>query len=150
MTEEPSPLIMPTPEEAALALSFGVQRGAAVCGPRSEDEIAAGYDEFRGKCYELVRAAITADPTLIPVRGHYMCPLWGDESAHWWCLRPDGTIVDPAARQFPSAGAGFYTPFSGMCVCSHCGKEVPADEAQHASNYSFCSNRCYGRFVGVC
>ena len=83
------------------------------------------------------------------VRGHYWCPLWDKDEPHWWCVKPDGTIVDPTARQFPSKGLGTYTEFDGRIACSECGEEITEAEATFASNYAFCSSRCYGRFVGV-
>lgn len=111
--------------------------------------MSSDYLEFRGKCKELSEAAVLADPTLRLVRGHYHCPLWNKDEPHWWCVKPDGTIVDPTARQFPSKGLGIYTEFNGRIACSECGKEVTEDEALLESNYAFCSSRCYGRFVGV-
>lgn len=107
------------------------------------------YLEFRGKCKELCEEACAQEPTLTLVRGHYFCPLWNVEEPHWWTTKPDGTIYDPSARQFPSKGLGIYTPFNGMVICSQCQKEVPEDEASFESNYTFCSGRCHGRFIGV-
>ena len=106
------------------------------------------YEKYRGKCKEFVDAAILADPTLKAVRGHYHCPFWG-EQAHWWCVTPDGTIVDPTAKQFPSKGLGEYVEFSGILPCAECGKEVLEEEAQFYGNYGFCSYRCTMRFVGL-
>lgn len=107
------------------------------------------YLTYRGKCKEMSEAAVLADPTLRLVRGHYYCPLWNRDEPHWWCVKPDGTIVDPTARQFPSKGLGIYTEFGGRIACSECGKEITEAEALLDSNYAFCSSRCYGRFVGV-
>jgi|SRR5665647_377034 len=108
------------------------------------------YTEFRGKCKELSEEAIAQDPTLILVRGHYHCPVWG-EQPHWWTVKPDGTIFDPSARQFPSKGIGRYIEFDGGLACSNCGKEMKeTDEvAQFESNYAFCSTPCHMRFVGL-
>jgi hypothetical protein len=110
---------------------------------------AEGYRKFRGRCKELSEAACAADPTLTLVRGHYYCPIWGTNEPHWWCVKPDGTIVDPTREQFPSAGNGIYTPFDGNVTCSNCGKQMRESEASFDSNYAFCSNLCHGRFVGV-
>ena len=107
------------------------------------------YLEFRGRCHELSMAACEKDPTLRLVRGHYFCPIWNREEPHWWCVKPDGTIVDPTARQFPSAGSGVYTEFNGMIACAECGKEVPEEKADIEGNYAFCSHLCHGRFVGI-
>jgi hypothetical protein len=109
-----------------------------------------GYKLFRGRCKELSEAACAADPTLTLVRGHYFCPLWNTDEQHWWCVKPDGTIVDPTREQFPSKGGGIYTPFNGMCECAECGTEVPEEKAVIEGRYAFCSSKCFGRFVGVC
>lgn len=112
--------------------------------PLSDDD----YSKYRGKCKEMSEAAIAADPTLALVRGHYHCPIWG-EQAHWWTKKPDGTIVDPTKDQFPSRGIGEYVEFNGRVQCSECGKDMAEEEASYESNYCFCSYECHGRFVGV-
>lgn len=106
------------------------------------------YQRFRGKCKEMSEAAVAADPTLTLVRGHYICPIWG-EQAHWWCVRPDGTVLDPTALQFPSKGIGEYIPFDGFLECAECGKRIKESDADIEGNYAFCSYACHGRFVGV-
>lgn len=109
----------------------------------------SNYMKFRGKCKELSEAACAADPTLTLVRGHYYCPIWNTKEPHWWTKRVDGTIYDPTVLQFPSEGQGEYTEFDGTFECSECGESVKEENARFASNYVFCSDRCYGRFVGV-
>ena len=111
--------------------------------------MTSDYQQYRGKCKEMSEAAVLADPTLRLVRGHYFCPIWNREEPHWWCVKSDGTIVDPTARQFPSKGLGIYTEFDGRIACSECGKEVAEDEALIEGSYAFCSSKCYGFFVGV-
>jgi endogenous inhibitor of DNA gyrase (YacG/DUF329 family) len=113
------------------------------------DEDQTDYMRYRGKCKEFCEKAIADDPTLTLVRGHYFCPIWGTSEAHWWTVRPDGTIFDPTAKQFGSKGMGIYTPFDGTVTCSQCGKELPEEEAEFESNYVFCSTRCHLRFVGL-
>jgi hypothetical protein len=112
-------------------------------------EIESNYLKFRGKCKELSEEACNTDPTLTLVRGHYFCPIWNREMAHWWTVRTDGTIHDPTKLQFPSAGGGIYTPFNGQVICAHCGKDVPEIDAHFDSNYGFCSVACNMRFVGL-
>jgi hypothetical protein len=109
---------------------------------------ADDYARYRGKCKEMSEALVADDPTLTLVRGHYICPFWGDQ-AHWWTKRSDGTIVDPTKNQFPSKGLGDYVEFDGMVECANCGKAVAEGEASFESNYAFCGYRCHGRFVGV-
>lgn len=107
------------------------------------------YMQFRGKCKELSEAAVEQDPTLKLVRGHYICPMWGKQP-HWWCVKPDGTIVDPSVDQFPTKGiAADYVPFDGAVKCAECGKTMQEHEARFESNYAFCSTVCKMRFVGL-
>jgi hypothetical protein len=106
------------------------------------------YSKYRGKCKEMSEAAVAEDPTLTLVRGHYYCPIWG-EQPHWWAKAPDGKIVDPTKDQFPSKGIGEYVEFNGRVKCSECGKDMAEEEASYESNYCFCSYECHGRFVGV-
>ncbi|HEY6019200.1 MAG TPA: hypothetical protein VIY48_04655 [Candidatus Paceibacterota bacterium] len=108
------------------------------------------YQKFRGKCKELVDAVIASDPSLTAVRGHYFCPIWNTEEPHWWATTPDGKIVDPSAKQFPSKGNGMYTPFNGLVPCAECGAEMKEDEvARTEGRYGFCSTKCAMRFVGL-
>ena len=115
---------------------------------RTAEEMTADYQQFRGRCKELAEAAVLQDPMLKLVRGHYYCYAYG-EQPHWWCEKPDGTIVDPSARQFPSNGNGAYAPFNGTIECSNCGKEMQEKDAHFDSNYAFCSGVCNMRFVGL-
>lgn len=105
------------------------------------------YLTFRGKCKEMSEAACAADPSLALVRGHYYCPMWNVEEPHWWCIKPDGTIVDPTARQFPSGGMGIYTPLGDSVPCAECGKDIQVDDVIEAGSYAVCSGECYGRLV---
>lgn len=114
----------------------------------SEEPAQSDYERFRGRCKELSEALIRDDPTLKLVRGYYYCPIWGKQ-AHWWCKRPDGTIVDPTKAQFPSNGIGEYEEFDGWVECSNCGRRIREEEGDYESNYVFCSYNCHGQFVGV-
>lgn len=110
---------------------------------------AEEYQQFRGKCRELCDQAITADPTLTLVRGHYHCWFWGKQE-HWWTIRPDGSIHDPSKEQFPSKGLGEYEEFDGWVSCAECGKPMREEGVGSAEGYyAFCSGQCHGRFVGV-
>jgi hypothetical protein len=112
-------------------------------------EEQSNYLKYRGKCKEMSEALVAEDPTLTLVRGHYFCPIWGSDEQHWWCVKPDGTIIDPTKLQFPSAGRGIYSPFDGTCSCEQCGKELKEEDAVIDGHHVFCSNLCYGRCVGV-
>lgn len=107
------------------------------------------YQTFRGKCRELSEAACAEDPTLTLVRGHYFCPIWNRTEPHWWTVRPDGTIHDPSARQFPSAGLGYYEPFDGMVDCENCGRSILEEDGHPCGRYVCCSERCCLRLVGL-
>lgn len=105
---------------------------------------------LRGRCKELAEEAVRNDPSLRLARGHYYCPVWG-EQAHWWCVKHDGTVVDPSKEQFPSGGLGVYVEFDGVVCCAQCGKDIPEEDALIDGNghYAFCSGRCNAIFVGV-
>jgi len=108
----------------------------------------ADYRKFRGKCKEFVDQAVKDDPSLTAVRGHYYCPMWGKQ-AHWWCVRPDGTVYDPTVAQFPRPHIGEYVPFDGTVECAECGRVVGENFAKIDGRYAFCSYECNAKFVGV-
>lgn len=121
-------------------------------GPTVEDfndvELS-DYQKYRGKCKILAEAACANDPELRLVRGFYHCPIWGKEQ-HWWCEYPDGRVVDPSVRQYPTKGVGAtYEEFDGWCECDECGKRIREEEARFDSRYVFCSSKCNMRFVGL-
>ena len=100
---------------------------------------------LRGRCREMAEKACAADPSLTLVRGWYADPLWGDQE-HWWGKRPDGTIVDPTAAQFPVPGVtAWYREYEGLFPCRECGAEFAEGEGY----MECCSGSCYGRMVGV-
>lgn len=107
------------------------------------------YQKYRGKCKEMSEALCAQNPSLTLVRGHYFCPIWNKDEPHWWCTKPDGTIVDPTALQFASKGLGIYTPFDGTVFCDECGAATTEALAQFESSYAFCSTKCHMRFVGL-
>lgn len=106
------------------------------------------YQKYRGKCKEYVTKIVTENPLLTPVRGYYICPIWGKQE-HWWAKDKEGKIYDPTVKQFPSKGMGDYVEFDGYVECANCGKRLHETEAMFESNYAFCSGRCVCKFVGV-
>ena len=111
--------------------------------------VANGFDgelAVLGRCEETTVAMVTAFPELKRVRGHYICPWWG-RRAHWWCVTPEGAIVDPTAAQFPSYNAAFQSKGAGEYVpwtegapeptgkCLDCGEEV-------FGGANFCNEEC--------
>lgn len=107
-----------------------------------------GYRLLAGHCKSICDAIASVRKEWTPVRGHYVCPFWG-ERAHWWLVSKDGVIYDPTVDQFPVPHVGEYIPFNGIVACSECGKEMPESEASFESNYAFCSVACHMRFVGL-
>ncbi len=105
------------------------------------------YLKYRGKCKEYCERAIRLFPALKIKRGHYYDFMWGEQQ-HWWCVRPDGTVFDPTAKQFPSRGSGDYVEFDGLFSCEQCGDKVREEEASVDGHHVFCSSECYARCVG--
>jgi hypothetical protein len=103
-----------------------------------------------GECEEATSLMAEAFPELRRVKGHFICPDWG-KRAHWWCVDPQGNIVDPTAAQFPFWGfAGDYEEalpdtLVQVGVCMDCGSpiEIPLSEAEKgARGPTFCSQAC--------
>lgn len=107
------------------------------------------YQLYRGKCKEMSEELCRADESLTLVRGFYHDPVYGKEQ-HWWCKKPEGTIIDPTEKQFPFGGIPeLYEEFNGICECDECGKEFKEEDGKFESRYSFCSGKCLMRFVGL-
>ena len=112
------------------------------------------YKKYRGKCKQYAEALCKEDSTLRLVRGFYHCPVWGTKEAHWWCAKPDGTIVDPTKDQFISKGNGTYEEFDGWIECDNCKAKFHERELNKNGRcldgrYAFCSTRCHGIFIGA-
>lgn len=60
----------------------------------------AGF--VRGKCDAATTEMVAAFPELRRAAG-FAHVSWGRDQ-HWWCVAPDGLIVDPTAAQFGPAG----------------------------------------------
>jgi hypothetical protein len=112
-----------------------------------------------GKCRDVSENMAAAFPELKQVRGWYDCPLWGARS-HWWCRTEDGTIVDPTAAQFPSAGIFNYRELDESNreqlvpagTCPNCGGAVyvTLDKAEEGEIPTVCSERCHGEYLAYC
>ncbi len=110
----------------------------------------SNYQKYRGKCKQMCEELVKNDSTLTMVRGYYYEPLWSKDEQHWWCEDTDGNIIDPTCLQFPSGGVKeFYTKFDGNVECDNCHKQLKEEDAIIDGRYCFCSNKCYGQFVGV-
>lgn len=111
-------------------------------------EAATDYLAYRGKCREMAEAACAADSSLRLTRGFYHCPIWGKQ-AHWWAVKPDGAIVDPSVKQFPTAGQfADYEEFDGNIECEYCHKSVAEEDAYMYGHHAYCSSKCFGHDVG--
>lgn len=113
-------------------------------------EYLKAHDGFvLGDCHEATTAMVTAFPELQQVRGHVICPApWG-KRAHWWCVAPDGKIIDPTRAQF-TAGVLAYEPYVEgdevrVGTCMNCGEAIWGDP-QRAST-DICSQRCYESYA---
>ena len=101
----------------------------------------------RGDCGKLSRAIKKVFPELRLVAGYYYCPYWGKQQ-HWWCVSPEGDIVDPTACQFPSQD-GDYEELAEenrpVGECMDCGEDVfRKDRLGNDNPYApnFCNKNC--------
>jgi hypothetical protein len=95
-----------------------------------------------GKCRETTLEMASAFPALTRVRGHYWCPVRNERLEHWWLVTRNGTVVDPTAMQFLSAGTGRYEPWTegaeepvGTCLTCGAYRYAGRDDP-------FCSEAC--------
>lgn len=105
---------------------------------REVPDHAAAY----GNCAEVTARMVEAFPDLRRVSGFYHCWAWGRRQ-HFWCVTNVGEVVDPTARQFPSAGAGDYQEVTNPSevptgVCMDCGADV-------YEGATFCDDECERR-----
>ena len=56
--------------------------------------------EALSKCQEASKKMKEAFPELRVTNGFISLPFELDEKAHWWCVTPDGEIVDPTSIQY--------------------------------------------------
>lgn len=111
---------------------------------RHGEWIRTNVPKAMGACAEITTQMCIAFPELARVRGHYIDHQWGSR-AHWWCVDPDGGIVDPTAAQFPSKGSGQYVPWdeeqvSPTGMCPNCGEYC-------YEHRSVCSDRCAASYA---
>ena len=101
-------------------------------------------DNFvRGRCSRATAEMIEAFPELRRACG-FAHVSWGRDQ-HWWCVAPDGSIVDPTVNQFGQLGVLQYEELdpndtatrarvpSGTCM--DCGGDV-------YNGATFCSSEC--------
>lgn len=97
------------------------------------DKLAAA--DPNNRCADWTSAMVAVFPELTRVRGHVRF-VNGARCAHWWCVAPDGSLVDPTLNQFEMpietyepwpegapepvghcywCGADVFAPRSGAC-----------------------------------
>lgn len=91
--------------------------------------------QARGRCSSATIEMVEAFPELRRARGHYVCPIWGRQE-HWWCVAPDGSVVDPTGHQFPSC-----QPYPGKAGGVY--KELPADAPEPIGKCMICGSYCW-------
>lgn len=102
-----------------------------------------GY--LRGYCMTATAEMVAAFPELIRVAG--FC----NGAEHFWCVTPEGEVVDPTAKQFGD-GPYEYKPFeSGDEVrvgrCMDCGDDIYANvDALGGARKYFCNDDCRRSF----
>jgi hypothetical protein len=86
-------------------------------------------------------------PELRLARGLIYDACWGDRT-HWWCVDPDGNIIDPTDSQFPCLMPGSYQELgdndripSGRCL--NCGETV-------YDGQTFCNDLCSSEMAASC
>ena len=100
----------------------------------------------RGRCAEATVEMIKAFPELRRACG-FVTVQWGRDQ-HWWCVAPDGSVVDPTAEQFGAMGVFEYEEIDTsnpehvaripIAKCMECSGAV----YEHSASVLFCSDEC--------
>jgi len=100
-------------------------------------------ENVRYRCQEFSEVLAKEFPSLRLAAGFY------DGRHHWWCVAPDGTIVDPTAHQFPSLGFAEYEEVAKedrpLQRCMGCGGDVYRklhDGTVNRFAPNFCNEAC--------
>lgn len=118
-----------------------------------EQWIIDNWTDALGTCAEQTTKMAERFPELKRIRGHYMCPIWG-EREHWWLVTPSGAVIDPTREQFPSGGRGVYVPWDEHAEepigkCANCGGYSYESKG---GNNTVCGDACarsYCVYMGV-
>jgi len=108
-----------------------------------------GY--VRGKCAHATQAMVEAFPELKRQAG-FVHVDWGrfalDREQHWWCVTPDGEVVDPTVSQFHFGYVHEYEPLDldnpadvariPTGKCSNCGGPI-----YNHYDSTVCSDECH-------
>lgn len=103
----------------------------------------------RGKCAAATLAMVEAFPELKRQCG-FVHVDWGREQ-HWWCVAPDGSIVDPTVSQYPFGYAFEYEPLDlsnpadvariPTGKCANCGGHI-----YNHFDSTVCSDECHREY----
>lgn len=94
------------------------------------------------RCEAATQEMVDAFPELRRVRGHYFDG--HHDHPHWWCVAPDGSVIDPTAAQF--SAIGFYEEWD---------KPEPTGKCPNCGGYVFdsgtvCSDQCARQYEAYC
>ena len=103
-------------------------------------------DKPTGRCKSVTLEMVAKFPELTPVRGHYICPVWG-ERQHWWTEDRVDTVYDPTAKQFQSEGSGVYIPWDESSPeptgkCPQCSELIYDGQVTHEACASVYAAYC--------
>jgi len=108
-------------------------------------EYEARCGALLGRCAKATGEMVCVFPELRRASG-YALTLWG-RRAHWWCVAPDGEIIDPTENQFPLPVAEYieWRPGDEVCVgkCMNCGEEIwRAVQSLDGERATICGEMC--------
>lgn len=109
----------------------------------SQRDKLTDQDICRHKCVGFTEKLAKLHPELTLQAGFVHFKTFADQgfkgSEHWWCLTPEGQIIDPSVAQFgevTEANPLVYTPFNPdthkiiIGKCMNCGWEIYGLEAE--------------------
>ena len=100
-----------------------------------------------GLCASATLEMVKAFPELKRVAGYATTALHY-RVQHWWCVAPDGSIVDPTVRQFQGLVPEYEPWQPGMEVkvgrCMNCGDDIyrPVGSLDGSMHMCICSDEC--------
>lgn len=118
------------------------------------DQYVAERKVIAGMCGSATLAMMKSFPELKQVAG-YVCFPDGGRAEHFWCVTPDGKVIDPTASQyqlqaFPDELT--YEPWQPgdevqIGRCMDCGERIYGrPEALGGIREQFCDKDCYKSF----